>query len=683
MDDTMSAVSTERGRPLHGAYYYILAWVAGFNVMLLEMCGFRVLQTEFGSSIYVTGALLALVMIALSAGYYLGGRASARFGSIYYLVVTLALAAAYVFVVDVMLVSSVLDFCFELRGRFSGPVAINGIPPAIATMALYFPPMLALSQTSPFLVRLIASRRADPRIGAAAGNTMAVSTVGSIVGTLIPSFVLIPEAGVVRTLFVLVFSMLATVIAGGLIFARRRGRWAAASAALILAALGGYAARPSVAATRGERPDVTSVYAGESAYGNIKIFRTRDGDGDEVLFLKPSRTYVHTYVYPARPLKEQFTTLHVSLGYARRAKNYLVLGTALGGAVAAIVKMDPTARVTSVDIDPLMLELARKYVPGLDRPNVEFVAEDARVFLKDTSRSYDYIIVDVFAGEQIPPHCATQEFYELVRSRLTPDGVAVINTNLWDFQVRSGLEETEPFVAVRHVHSALLHAGFPSLFHNDFLEHGEMYAFNRPTDATAVRATLSRLFRDPTADPQLRASAAVGYVGIVPVPTGQADLRPITDEWVPEEQLDLKENFGQYLESLADASDHPRWKQVVEQDRTGSLKLITARYYAELASTVQPSWDGFDDYMRGGGGRRYCEALVAWAEHHAGPLDPELARYFQSSSAPYCTKHLSSMAPRGRRGELLLTYLKAAAKVQDNDGPGALPLLLAFIDQDG
>lgn len=678
MDGDLPA-TPERGRALRGAYYYVLAWVAGFNVMLLEMCGFRVLQTEFGSSIYVTGALLALVMISLSLGYYLGGRASTRFGSMGYLIAILSLAAAYVFVVNVVLGTAILDFCFELRGAFSSPIAISGIPPAVATLALYFPPMLALSQTSPYLVRLIASGPADGKVGSAAGNTMAVSTVGSIAGTLIPSFVLIPETGVVRTLFVLVLSMLATVLVGGLLFGRRG--WAAASAAILICTVGGYAVRPSDAASRGEK-DATVVYAGESAYGNIKIMKTTDPEGGEVLYLKPSRTYVHTYVNPARPLKEQFTTLHVSLGYARGAKNYLVLGTALGGAVAAIAEMDPTAHVTAVEIDPLLIELAKKYVPRLNHPNVEHVNADARVFLKETTRSYDYIIVDVFAGEQIPAHCATQEFYELARSRLTPDGVVILNTNLWDFQVDTGLETSKPFIAVRHVHSALLHAGFPSVFHNDFLEHGELYAFNRPTQLSDVRATLARLVRDSKADPHLRASAAVAYLGVVPVPAERAEVRPITDEWVPEHELHLKENLGQYLESLAEADDDPRWKQVVEHDPTASLRLITARHYAAMGSAVQPTWQGFDTYMEAGGGRRYCEALLAWAEKHAGPLDRELARYFHASTASHCNKHLASVVPKSRGTTFLLTYLKAVEKIKDNDGPGALPLLASLIDQD-
>ncbi|HZI03256.1 MAG TPA: hypothetical protein VEZ71_04505 [Archangium sp.] len=97
-------------------YLHGLAFLGGFNVMLLEMCAFRVLQTTFGSSIYVTGVLLALVMIALSGGYYLGGRFSQRFGTLEFLLGVLSAAVVYVVLTGLVLSESLLDLSFGLRG---------------------------------------------------------------------------------------------------------------------------------------------------------------------------------------------------------------------------------------------------------------------------------------------------------------------------------------------------------------------------------------------------------------------------------------------------------------------------------------------------------------------------------------------------------------------------------------
>ncbi|MFY0578529.1 spermidine synthase [Cystobacter fuscus] len=361
-----------------------------------------------------------------------------------------------------------------------------------------------------------------------------------------------------------------------------------------------------------------------------------------------------------------------------KAKNYLVLGTALGGVVASIVAMDPEAHVTAVEIDPSMDGIARRFVPILNHPNVNLVTADARVFLKETSRMYDYIIVDVFAGQQIPAHCVTQEFFALVHSRLTPDGVAVLNSNLWDFQIGTGLEEPKPFVSVHHVHSALLHAGFASLFHNDFLEHGEVYAFKQPTELPVLRSLLGSLVRDETANVDLRAAAAVAYVGALPVPAERARERPITDEWVPEHELHLKENFEQFLGLLAAARGRPEWERTVHADPS-SLRLISARHYARIADTGQLNYKGLEQYMKSEGGRQYCDELFAWAAGHQGPLHLELARYFHGTVAAYCDEYAGEHAGASRGEKLLLTYMRAVEKIHQNDGAAALSLLSDYI----
>lgn len=657
-------------------YSYVLAGVGGFNVMLLEMCAFRVLQTEFGSSMYVTGALLSLVMIALSFGYYVGGRASARLPSVGYLLALLGGAAAYVLVVNLMLVGGILDFCFSLRDHLSDPTALNGVPPAVATVALYVLPMLALSQTSPFLVGLLTSGRTaeEGKVGAVAGNLMAISTVGSIAGSLIPSFILIPRVGVVGTLYVLLGTVMLVVLVGAVLIGRAKP--AAAFAVVMGLGVFAYSQGHVDSSTRGVR-DATVVYSGESPYGNIKILRSQDKDGEETLSYMPSRNYIHTNVYPARPLKEQFTTLHLSLGYARRAKNYLVLGTALGGVVASVVAMDPEARVTAVEIDPAMDGIARRFVPTLNHPHVNLVTADARVFLKETSQTFDYIIVDVFAGQQIPAHCASQEFFALVRARLTADGVAVLNTNLWDFQIGTGLEP-KPFVSVHHVHSALLHAGFASLFHNDFLEHGEVYAFNQPTDLATLRGLLGGVIQDEAANVDLRAAAAVAYVGALQVPAERIQERPITDQWVPEHELHLKENFEQFLHGLAVAHARPEWERTQQSDAT-SLRLISARHYARIVDTGQPNYTGLAQYMKSEGGRQYCDELFAWASVHQGPLDRELARYFHGTVAAYCNEYAQGRAEGSQGEKLLRTYMRAVEKIHHNEGAAALALFKDYL----
>lgn len=653
-------------------YLYLLSFAGGFNVMLLEMCGFRVLGTAFGSSIYVTGVLLALVMIALSVGYYLGGRFSQRFGTLEFLLGLLAGAAVYVAVVHLLLVEPLLDACYHLRASFDDVTLQHVVPVSLATLVLFGPPMVALSHVSPYLIKLLSASDAGQGAGRTAGNLMAVSNVGSIAGTTLPSFLLLPVLGVRTTLGIFLAS-LGLVVALGLVLGRRRVLAAAAATAAVAMAVGGPAAAHLL-----EKQDAALVFAGESLYGTVRVLRAQEDGGDERLEYMPSRDYVHSTVYPKAPLKDQFTTAYVNVGLARESRRYLVLGTALGGAVAAILAADPQAEVTGVEIDPLVVDLSLRLVPALQSPRVKMVVRDARLFLREDTSTYDYIVVDIFAGEQIPTHCITQEFFALARARLAEDGVMQMNTNLWDYQVLSGLEQPEPFVGVRHLHSALLHAGFASLFQSDFFGNGHLYAFKRPTELAGLREQLSRRALDTSADPHLRASWAVASLSLVTVPDARREVRPFTDAWVPDHQLHLKGYIDRYLASLLRAKESAGWKSQVEGASPDDLRMISVRHYAAAAASFSPSEPGFKSYLETKGGD-FCHELLNWAARQHEDIHVPVARYVHTPVLERCAQLPAAEVPAGGAAPRLRRYAEAATLVDSNQGPQALPLLVALL----
>ncbi len=664
-------------------YLHGLAFLGGFNVMLLEMCAFRVLETTFGSSIYVTGGLLALVMIALTVGYYLGGRFSKRFGTPEFLLGVLLASVAYVVLMGVVLNEPMMDLCFGMRGLFTSSLMIHAVPPAVATVVLYAPPMIALSHVSPFLMRMLSTRAQEPgAVGATAGNLMAVSNVGSIAGTLLPSFVFIPLWGAHRTLGVFIGSML-FIITVGLVLLRRRTAVVAVASLTLVGGVG----VPVLMNERAPAPSLAGqevLFEAESQYGNVKILRSTDTDGDERLDYMPSRDYVHSTVYPSRPLKDQFTTAYVNVGLARGARRYLILGAALGGAMGAVLAANPDAQITAVEIDPLVVELAQRHVPSLRSPNVKFVVEDARLFLREDTSQYDYIVVDVFSGEQLPTHCVTQEFFALARARLAPDGVMQMNTNLWDFQVTTGTEDPALFVSVRHLHSALLHVGFASLFQNDFFEHGHLYAFNQKTDVAQVRQGLTRMALDPRVEPHLRASVGLTALVLFPIDDARRELAPFTDEWVPEHRLQLKGNFENYLAALNQASHQPEWRRLMDSQTNPPLRLISARHYAQVGDKESATLKGYRAYMKGEGGAAYCQDVLAWAARAPAPeLFPEMARYLHTRVIHDCSERLTgpdaSPGVESNTGRLR-EYTLAAALVDDNNGAKAVPHLTGLLE---
>ncbi len=649
--------------------------------MLLEMCAFRVLATTFGSSIYVTGVLLALVMLALSAGYYLGGRSS-RGRSIGFLLRVLLGAVGYVAVTGIFLADPLLDACFALREAFQGSLLRHAVPPAMATLVMYAGPMVALSQVPPFLIKVLAARATEERgVGSTAGNLMALSTVGSIAGTLLPSFLFIPLLGVPVTLWIFIALMSAALGVGFALVGQRATAGATVAALLLGIGAGSVHATqaPSTPPWLGQL-----IVSAESLYGNVKIFRAEDRDGDAVLYYMPSRSFVHSAVYPDRPLKDQFTNSYLPISLARGARRYLILGSALGGTTAAILEANPQAEVTAVEIDPLVTELSRRLVPRLNQARVRFVVEDARLFLREDRGVYDAILVDVFSGEQLPVHCVTQEFFALAHARLAPGGVLQMNTNLWDFQVLSGLEPSAPFIPVHHLHSALLRVGFTSIFQNDSFENGHVYAFREPTTLEEVRGLLAQRARDEALPPDLRASLALAALHLLAVPDSRRALRPLSDSWVPEHVLHLKGNFEGHLEALGGASRSPAWTEQVEKARHTELRLLSAWHYARAAAAHSPTVEGFNAYMAGEEGTRFCGEVLAWASRSPPELHTQLARYLHTRVVRRCGRFFAAQSSRPDlkpTEQALLHHARALQHVAANEGAAALPFLLELLSQ--
>lgn len=165
---------------------HLVVFLCGAIVMSFEILGSRVLAPNFGSSVFVWGSLISVFLAGLSAGYYLGGRLadvnpSARKLSM------------------MLLVPGSLLLAFPLYGApisdwiFMKDLGVR-LSPLIAATALFLLPSIFLGIVSPYTAKLmICSLHTS---GQTIGTLYALSTFGSIIGTLLTSFYLITVAGV-------------------------------------------------------------------------------------------------------------------------------------------------------------------------------------------------------------------------------------------------------------------------------------------------------------------------------------------------------------------------------------------------------------------------------------------------------------------------------------------------------
>lgn len=405
------------------ATVYINAFLTGCIIMAFEMVGSRYLSPYFGSGIYTWAALISTVMIAMMIGYYGGGWIADRaprpavLGGI--------IASSSVFF---MLVPAFHQPVFDLIFDSVASVAVGSL---LAAAVLNIPPLALLSAYTPFAIRLIL--RSTTVSGSTAGRIYSISTLGSIVGTLGATFVLIPNIGTTAITHALAA---AALVAGGLMLRSGRLIGTAAlglgTAALVIMAPGPAGAACGDPPLRDDAlaalPDGT-LAEHESEYH--RTFITKESDK---IFMRFRRRGVD-YGQSARRLSDPDSFVFdyarlfsVAPVYVPNPARILVIGLGGGTTSRYLARHIPDVDFDLVEVDPGIVACAETYF-GVERSDrYRIHVADGRVFLRRAGDTkYDVIYVDAFRAGYIPFHLLTREFYRLLRDRLTIRGAVLFN----------------------------------------------------------------------------------------------------------------------------------------------------------------------------------------------------------------------------------------------------------------
>jgi predicted membrane-bound spermidine synthase len=480
-------------RILRRALLLLAPFVSGAVIMALELVGLRLLAPRFGASTYVWGGLLGTIMAAMAVGYLLGGALADRRPRPIWVFGLLLASAAWV-LGDLLLVDAMLD-ASERLGPTLGPV--------LATTLLLGPPMLVLGSISPFVVRLEGRL---PSLGVTAGRVFALSTAGSLAGTFATAFWLIPSYGSRATLQILVTVLIVPAIAGGVSVASVGAGLLGALQLLALPLLGGARA-----------PAAGIVFAGESPYNTVYV---EDLGGNRLLRLNHRKAGFHSI----RPTGGLLTGIYYDALYLAplmtSGRSVLILGMGGGTTVRGYREFYPGARLTAVEIDPLVVRVAREYMGVDDGPDLEIHVADARPFLAAGTGRFDVVEIDVFAGGPYAPfYCLTSEFFQAVRGRLAPTGVVALNV----YAPRGDGELSEAVAAT-------MASVFASVFELPLAEERVLFAFREPVELDQVRARLA----SPDLPPALDRVARRALRDLRPAVSGD---RAFTDDLAPVARL--------------------------------------------------------------------------------------------------------------------------------------------------
>lgn len=407
----------------------LLVLGSGAVLMGLELLGSRLLAPYFGNSLAVWGSLISVFLAALSLGYLLGGRVADRWPQTRTLV-RIGLAAG-------LWVAVLPWFTTPLLRAFSESALDPRAATLLVSLLLFLGPSVLMGMVSPLAIRLRA--RKVEHLGQDAGSLSALSTLGSIAGTLATSFWLIPAMGSHALLQALGLTLL--VLAGALALRERRAQESALAAVLVAAVLlapgGGFSgvrgltsgSAPSGAAPVKERMggqtvELTTLLDTDSLYHHIRVM---EGDGSRYLRFDNSW---QSGMYVGDPFRTRFDyTDYFDLAYALEPPPKRVLFVGLGGASAPkhFWRYDPQVQIDVAELDPEVVRVARKYFDLPDDPRIHVTADDGRRFLENTDQKYDLICLDAYYADSIPFHLTTKEFFERVKSRLAPGGIVEAN----------------------------------------------------------------------------------------------------------------------------------------------------------------------------------------------------------------------------------------------------------------
>jgi spermidine synthase len=382
----------------------LFVFLAGSGSMATEICASRLLAPYFGDSTMVWANIIGLILASLSLGYWLGGKLADRRPSAT-LLGAIVLAAA----ICVAVVPFVAHPLLERGANGIGQLAVGAVVGSFfAALILFAPPVVALGMVAPFAIRLSLERAG--KAGDTAGTVFALSTAGSLLGTFVPALLSIPLIGTQRTLLGTSVLLAATsALALG-----RRGLVPVACVGVLLALPPGAI-----------RPGSDVIYAGESAYQFIQVVQ----DGNERVLELNEGVVAHSVYNPASVLTGGYWDLFLvpPLLLDHPVRRVAILGNAGGTVARAYRSFYPQARIDGVEIDPKVSSIGERYFGLRPGPLLHVYNEDARPFLLRHDYRYDVICVDAYRQPYVPFYLATQEFYQLVRSRLSPGGIVALN----------------------------------------------------------------------------------------------------------------------------------------------------------------------------------------------------------------------------------------------------------------
>ena len=401
-------------------FLYLTEFFAGMSVMAVELGASRLMAPYFSSSQIVWTVIIGVIMIAMAVGNIWGGRMADRSKSPDRLYRRVIIAAIWIALIPFVGRWMIAGISFLLATFVTKNFLVWAA--LAACLVIFAFPCVLLGTVTPSLTRFTVDNLDDT--GKTVGQLNALNTVGSIIGTFVPTFLTIPAVGTAAT-FLIFAGVLAAIGIAYFLFEHKRTITGGIAAVLIGALC---FTLPHYSFAFWEN-DLT--LEDESIYNYLQV----KDDTDRTLL----STNVLFGVQSVQIKNAALTGMYYDYALAapcmagmdgtdNEGRSVMILGMGSGTYATCCTRYFPGMSVMGAEIDGKIAAIARTY---FDLPDsVEVSVADGRAYLAASDQLFDVIMVDAYQDITIPFQMSSREFFTEVAAHLKPEGVMVVNLNM-------------------------------------------------------------------------------------------------------------------------------------------------------------------------------------------------------------------------------------------------------------
>lgn len=392
---------------------YILefaVFMCGAVVMIFELVGSRVIGPFLGTSLFVWTSLIGIILASLSLGYYLGGKQADKNASMSRLARIILLAA-----ICIAVTIGIKDILLLFLQKNVGEIRTASV---IASIVLFMPASIFLGMVSPYAAKIKLSSLENS--GRTIGNLYALSTAGSIFGTLFAGFYLIPFFGTNKLLiFLAIILVLISIVLSLKTYIKSK-------VAVLLFLVTGLIAFNFLDGLLIENGFLDL----DTSYNRIFITDSKQQVRNLTIRRMGINNEAHSAMYLESDelVSEYAKSYHLIRHFYPDFKSSLMLGGAGYSFPKSYLKTYPNAKIDVVEIDPKVTQLAKDYFKLKEDPRLSIFHNDGRTYLNHTEKTYDIILGDAFSSSySIPYQLTTQESAQKMHDILNDDGIVILN----------------------------------------------------------------------------------------------------------------------------------------------------------------------------------------------------------------------------------------------------------------